>query len=146
MGSRSSSIVCSLGSYRQPDFAGDFTIIIGTGMLAGAYPAMTMSAKATAAWIGSFFVLALAIFAWYAWAANGMAYGSVFGLPSQTAAASLFRVRALRFLVLALIAETIGVGTIVWQLTDDQSTPRRALAAIGISVVVSVLTFECLRP
>jgi hypothetical protein len=40
-------------------------------MLAGAYSAMTMSAKATAAWIGSFFVLALAIFAWYAYAANG---------------------------------------------------------------------------
>jgi succinate dehydrogenase hydrophobic anchor subunit len=115
-------------------------------MLAGTYPAMTMSAKATGAWIGSFFVLALAIFAWYAYVANGMAYGSVFGLPSQTAAASLFRVRALRFLVLALIAETIGVGTIVWQIINDQSRPRRKLAAIGIAVVVSVLTFECLRP
>jgi hypothetical protein len=54
---------------------------------------MTMSAKATATWIGSFFALALGIFAWYAWAANAMAYGSVFGLPSRTAAASLFRLR-----------------------------------------------------
>jgi hypothetical protein len=105
-----------------------------------------MSTKGLAAWIGSFFVLALAIFGWYANAANGMACGSVFGLPSQTAAASLFRVRALRFLVLALIAETIGVGTIVWQITHDWSRPRRTLAAIAISVVVSVLTFECLRP
>jgi hypothetical protein len=71
---------------------------------------MTMSAKATAAWIGSFFVIGLAIFAWNGYVANGMAYGSVFGLPSQTAAASLFGVRALRFLVLALVAETIGAG------------------------------------
>jgi hypothetical protein len=115
-------------------------------MLAGTYPAITMSAKAPAAWIGSFLVLALAVFGWYAHAANGMAYGSVLGLPSQTAAASLFKVRALRFLLLALIAETIGVGTIVWQITNDQSRPRRTLAAVGISVVVSVLTFECLRP
>ena len=115
-------------------------------MLAGPYPEMTMSTKSLAAWIGSVLVLALAIFAWYAYAANGMAYGSLFGLPSQTETASILRVRALRFLVLALIAETIGIGTIVWQITEAQSRPRRTLAAIAISVVASVLTFECLRP
>ena len=106
---------------------------------------MTMSAKATAAWVGSFFVLALAIFAWYAYAANGMAYGSVLGLPSQTAAASLFRVRAFRFLVLALIAETIGVGTIVWHITNTRVGRVGRLLRLEFQLL-SILTFECLRP
>jgi hypothetical protein len=39
--------------------------------------------------------------------------GAVFGIPSEEAAASLFRARALRFLALALTAEVVGVGTIV---------------------------------
>jgi hypothetical protein len=71
-----------------------------------------MCAKTLAAWTTSLVLLALATFAWYAYVANGMVYGDLFGLSNERAAASLARVRSIHFLVLALTAEATGVGAI----------------------------------
>jgi len=105
-----------------------------------------MSAKQVAIWSSGLSLILIATFAWFSYTANGLAYGAVFGIPSEEAAASLFRARALRFLALALTAEVVGVGTIVWQILSVQSGARRIFAAIGVSVVVSVGTFAILRP
>ena len=102
-----------------------------------------MSAKQVAIWSSGLSLILIATFAWFSYTANGLAYGAVFGIPSEEAAASLFRARALRFLALALTAEVVGVGTIVWQILSVQSG---VFAAIGVSVVVSVGTFAILRP
>jgi hypothetical protein len=105
-----------------------------------------MSAKEIAIWSIGLSLLLIATFAWFSYTANGFAYGDVFGIPSEEAAASLFRAHALRFLALALTAEVVGVGTMVWQVLSSQSRPRRIFATIGVSVVVSVGTFALLRP
>jgi hypothetical protein len=105
-----------------------------------------MSAKQIAIWSVGLSLLLITTFAWFSYTANGFAFGGVFGIPSEEAAANLFRARALRFLALALTADVVGVGTMVWQVLSSHSGPRRIFAAIGVSVVISVATFALLRP
>lgn len=119
---------------------------IGTGKLNQAYLVITMSAKAIAIWGSSFSLLAIATLAWFVYIASGMAYGDLFGIRGQEAALSLLPARALRFLALALTAEGSGVGTIVYHVLSDHTRSSRILAAIGVSIVVSVCTFAFLRP
>jgi hypothetical protein len=104
-----------------------------------------MSAKAVAVWVTSISLLAIAIFAWFGYLANGIAYGDAFGIRGEEAALSLLRARAVRFLALALIAEGFGTVIIVWHVLSDHDRSTRILAALAIPVLALVWTFVIVR-
>jgi len=80
--------------------------------------------------------------------ANGIAYGDALGAPNQNAmVVASMKLRAIRFLFLALGAEAIAIGAITWTLIDRMaSRTLKLLIALGIATLLGGLTFALVRP
>jgi hypothetical protein len=79
--------------------------------------------------------------------ANGMTYGDSLGAPNQDAIVAAMKMRAIRFLFLALSAEGMAFGVVFSNLINKTTSRTLGLSiASGVATLMDGLTFALIRP
>src|ERR1700692_2455634 len=83
---------------------------------------------------------------WAGYMGQGIAYGSIVGLPGREQDLATLGARAIRFLVIALGSEASAVMAVAWVCTNA-SRPGwlRLCIALGLATAANAFTFAAVR-
>jgi hypothetical protein len=99
-----------------------------------------------AIWAAASVLALIAGVAWLSYIGNGMAEGDILGLPGREKDIAIFGAKATHALVVALVAEELAVGAIIWDIVRfDTPTWRRLAIASITAAVATALTFAAVR-
>ena len=91
------------------------------------------------------FLLA-AIYFWFSYVAQGIAYGDLFGVAGREGDLRVMAKNAREFLGIALFFEALAVAMIAWFLSDDvKPVWQRSCFSVGLALVLDFFTYAVVR-
>jgi hypothetical protein len=92
------------------------------------------------------FILLGAIYFWFCYVAQGIAYGDLFGIAGREGDLAVIASHAREFLGIALFFEALAVAMIAWFCTRDvQSLWQRLCFCVVLSLVLDFCTYAVIR-
>ena len=83
--------------------------------------------------------------AWISYMGQGIAYGSIVGLPGREQDLAVFGSRAMTALRIAVVLEALAIATVSWVFTSHKSVWVRLCIALVFAAVVNIFTFAVVR-
>jgi hypothetical protein len=82
---------------------------------------------------------------WIIYMGQGIAYGSIVGLPGREQDLALYGERAMAALKVAVTSEALAVGLASWIFTSSRTVIVRLCIAIVLATAAALLTFASIR-
>jgi hypothetical protein len=83
--------------------------------------------------------------AWRLYVGEGIAYGSIVGLPGRERDLATFGSQAIGALKIAIGSEALAIATVSWVFTSHKSLWVRLFIALGLATIVDGFTFAVVR-
>jgi hypothetical protein len=91
-------------------------------------------------------MIVVAALAWLSYVGNGIAYGSIVGLPGRERDLAAFGAHALVSLAVAVVCEAVAVGIALWMfMPEDGPLWARLCFASLLAGIADLLTFAAVR-
>jgi hypothetical protein len=82
---------------------------------------------------------------WMRYMGQGIAYGSIVGLPGREQDLASFGSQAMTALKIAVFSEALAIATVSWVFTARKSVWLRLCIALGLATTANIFTFAVVR-